>query len=119
MKLTEIQVHHFKNILDSTVVEIEPNITCLVGKNESGKTAVLHALYRANPARAGVEFSLQQQYPAWLEKLHRREGKDLLKARPIRADFELEAKDLSILETRFGKDTLTSKSVTIEREYGG
>src|SRR5260370_38797506 len=106
MKLTEIQVHHFKNFLDSTPIKIEPNITCLVGKNESGKTAVLHALYRSNPARVGVTFSVQQQYPAWLEKLHRREGKDLAKSRPIRAVFKLETKKVSVLESLFRPGTL-------------
>ena len=119
MRLVEAQVHNFKNILDSAPVHIEPSITSLVGKNESGKTAFLHALYRAKPARVGVKFSLQQQYPAWLEKLHRREGKDIEHSRPIRATFELEGKDLSLLESRFGHGVLISKQVTVEREYSG
>lgn len=38
MRLLEIQIHNFKNILDSTPIKIEPSVTCLVGKNESGKT---------------------------------------------------------------------------------
>jgi predicted ATP-dependent endonuclease of OLD family len=38
MKLEEVQVTNFKNVLDSTPVKIESGITCLVGKNESGKT---------------------------------------------------------------------------------
>lgn len=119
MRLVEAQVYNFKNILDSSPVHIEPSITSLVGKNESGKTAFLHALYRAKPARVGVKFSLQQQYPAWLEKLHRREGKDIEHSRPIRATFELEGMDLSLLESRFGQGVLISKHVTIEREYSG
>jgi predicted ATP-dependent endonuclease of OLD family len=53
----------FKNILDSTPVEIEPDVTCLVGKNESGKTAYLHALYRLRPARPNAVFNVQLQYP--------------------------------------------------------
>jgi len=103
--------------LDSTPFQIEPTVTTLVGKNESGKTAILHALYRANPARAGAVFSVQQQYPAWLEKQHRREGKTLEKARPVRVVFELAPKDLSVIESRYGHGTLTSRQVTVERDY--
>lgn len=119
MRLVEAQVLNFKNILDSTTVHIEPSITCLVGKNESGKTAFLHALYRCRPAHGSAKFSLQQQYPAWLEKQHRREKKDLEHSRPIRATFELEAKDLSVIESQFGAGTITSKQVTLERDYSG
>jgi len=44
MKLVAAQAKLFRNILDSTAVEIQPNVRCLVGKNESGKTAFLFAL---------------------------------------------------------------------------
>ena len=65
MKLVEVQVTNFRNFLDSGAVEIEPDITCLVGKNESGKTAFLHALYRLRPARPNAKFFSPEQYPAW------------------------------------------------------
>ena len=45
MKLRSVHVQRFRNILDSTEVKIEDKVTCLVGKNESGKSAFLHALY--------------------------------------------------------------------------
>src|SRR5579863_450680 len=119
MRLIKAQINNFRNILDSSPVHIEPTVTCIVGKNESGKTAFLQGMYRLNPAHASAKFSILQQYPAWLEKQHRREGKDLEHSRPVRAIFELEASDLSILESRFGQGTLTSKQVTVEREYSG
>ena len=119
MRLVEAQVCNFKNILDSTTVHIEPTVTAIVGKNESGKTAFLHGLYRANPAHTGAKFSVQQHYPAWLEKRHRREGKDLEHSRPVRATFELDPEDLTSLESRFGQGILTSRQVILEREYGG
>src|SRR5580658_5133075 len=108
MKLTQVEIKSFKNILDSTPVSIEPDITCFVGKNESGKTAFLHALYRLKPAHAGVSFNVQQHYPAWLEKAHRREGKQLEDVRPVRATFTVEEADLTAFEKRFGKDSLKS-----------
>ena len=42
-------------------ISIQPDITCLVGKNESGKTAFVQALYRLNPARANAKFSAPDQ----------------------------------------------------------
>ena len=71
MKLISAQIAKFKNILDSTPVEIESDVTCLVGKNESGKTAYLHALYRLRPVRPNAVFNVRLQYPAWLEKRRR------------------------------------------------
>ena len=49
MKLREFTVREFKSIWDSGTVRVDDLITCLVGKNESGKTALLTALYRTNP----------------------------------------------------------------------
>jgi predicted ATPase len=119
MKLTQVEVKLFKNILDSSPVAIEPDITCFVGKNESGKTAFLHALYRLNPAHGGAKFNVQQQYPAWLEKTHRRERKNLDEVFPIRATFEVEDSDLAVIEKRFGSGTLKSKTIVLKRQYGG
>ncbi|MGE0565030.1 MAG: AAA family ATPase, partial [Pseudolabrys sp.] len=45
MRLKSAQVRMFRNILDSTPVAIDPKVTCLVGKNESGKSAFLTALW--------------------------------------------------------------------------
>jgi predicted ATP-dependent endonuclease of OLD family len=75
MKLKSVRVAMFRNILDSSDVKIEEKVTCLVGKNESGKSAFLHALWRLKPARSNPVFSSPDNYPAWLEKRHRNEGK--------------------------------------------
>jgi len=119
MKLLKVQVRLFRNILDSGEVEIHDEVTCLVGKNESGKTAFLHALYRLNPAQTDAGFDVHEQYPAWLEKRHRLEGTDLDEIRPIRAVFALEDDDREALKEQFGPGAVTSDVVTVERTYGG
>ena len=43
MKLTSVHATNYRNIVDSNAVEIGQS-TCLVGKNEAGKTAFLKAL---------------------------------------------------------------------------
>jgi hypothetical protein len=117
MKLIRVHITTFKNILDSKPVETQPDVTCLVGKNESGKTAFLHALYRLRPARPNANFNVQRQYPAWLEKRHRMEGKDIAALSPVTAEFEIEAEDLKALSSRFGSDVLKSNKFELSRNY--
>ena len=62
MKLKTVRIDHFKHVLDSTEVAIQPDITCLVGKNESGKSAFLEALRRLKPAHGAASFSSPTHY---------------------------------------------------------
>ncbi|MGY5806569.1 ATP-dependent nuclease [Rhizobium sp. LEGMi198b] len=121
MRLRTVQIKNFKHILDSSSVEIDDRITCLVGKNESGKSAFLEALRRLKPAQGAVEFDPPKHYPAWLEKKHRREakarGEDIEDIFPISAMFDLEPKDHEAIEALFGPDVLLSKQYTYERRY--
>ena len=117
MKLKTVQIDHFKHALDSTPVDIQPDITCLVGKNESGKTAFLEALRRLKPAQGGVKFSINKHYPAWLEKMRRRQGTKLEQARPIQTLFELDDADVKAVEDVFGEGVLTSREFRVNRRY--
>lgn len=102
MKLKSVRVRMFRNFLDSTEVKIEEKITCLVGKNESGKSAFLSALWRLKPARTKETFSIPDHYPAWLEKKHRNEGVDQNLKTPIEVFLEWEPKDVKYIEDKFG-----------------
>jgi len=119
LKLIEIRVEHFRNFIDSSSIKVQPDITCLVGKNESGKTALLHALYRLLPARSNVKFSLAEQYPAWLEKHHRLKGIKLEKVKPISAVYELEEKDKKLITDRYGFGFLSNDKLTLSKDYSG
>ncbi|SFU26016.1 AAA family ATPase [Paraburkholderia aspalathi] len=48
MRLNAVQVTNFRSVEDSGKFNVG-NMTCLVGKNEAGKTALLSALYGLNP----------------------------------------------------------------------
>ncbi|HTA90908.1 MAG TPA: AAA family ATPase, partial [Polyangiaceae bacterium] len=119
MKLVKAHVRMFRNIVDSTPVDVDPGVTCLVGKNESGKTSFLHALNRLNPTRATAVLSVPAQYPAWLEKRHRLEGKDLPAFSPVDGAFSLEPKDCAELEAKFGPACFSSNELKISRSYDG
>jgi len=102
MKLKTVQIRMFRNILDSTEVKIEEKVTCFVGKNESGKSAFLNALWRLKPARTKPEFTIHDHYPAWLEKRHRNEGVNQKEFEPVKAFLEWEPTDVKLIEENFG-----------------
>lgn len=118
MKLIATRVKMFRHILDSEEVVVQPDVTCLVGKNESGKTAFLQALQRVNPARSNPVISAAKQYPAWLEKRHRKTA-DLEKHIFANATFELETGDTAALEAHFGVGIMRSSVWTLSRQYNG
>ena len=62
MKLTTFQIKNYKVIHDTEVVKIDPRVTALVGKNESGKTAVLKAMWKSHNV-VGTTFDKLYDYP--------------------------------------------------------
>ena len=119
MELKEFQVRNFKNIIDSNIITVENDITCLVGKNESGKTAILQSLYNLNPVRKNAKFKLEEHYPAWLEKKDRLRGINLNEVRPIWAKFILSNEEIEKVENKFGEKTLTDNELVLQKDYNG
>jgi len=117
MLLSEFEVHNYRNVLDSTPIMVEEDVTCLVGKNEAGKSALLQALYRLNPAHA-TPFDLNEQYPRWLLTQDRRRG-ITDEVEPIRAVFTLEADDQEAVKDLLGPDVLQQPTITVWRQYTG
>ena len=62
MKLTNFQIKNYKVILDTKTVKVDPRVTTLVGKNESGKTAVLKAMWKSQNV-SGEAFDKLYDYP--------------------------------------------------------
>ncbi|WAM25164.1 AAA family ATPase [Myxococcus sp. NMCA1] len=62
LTLIKAQVSKYKSIEDSTAVEVAADVTVLVGKNESGKTAFLEALHKSLPLDAAT-FNFVADYP--------------------------------------------------------
>lgn len=101
MKLRTVTVELFRNVVDAQRVEIEPDVTCLVGKNESGKTAILRALHRLKPANgvaADNKFNLTIDYPRWrLSRDRKRTPEIQSQVTPIRATYELDDDDIGAM----------------------
>lgn len=119
MILKEVTIKKFRNIIDSTKVDIESDITCLVGKNESGKSSFLNALYRLNPIRKNVKFKIEDHYPAWLEKKDRMKGVSLEDEQPVNTLFELEEDEIELINETFGEGVLKSNTLKLNKSYEG
>ncbi len=120
MKLKSVRVKMFRNFLDSTEVAIDPEITALVGKNESGKSSFLTALARLHPARDGVgEFTTHADYPAWLEKKHRLAQGDakLAGTKPVEAVFVLDKDDCEAFDEQLGAGVVRAQEFSLMRTY--
>jgi AAA domain, putative AbiEii toxin, Type IV TA system len=117
MHLTSANVRKFKSIDDSGLVRFEPDVTCLVGRNESGKTAFLEALARVNPlADDPLAFDELRDYP---RRLRGRDRDEIADTVPVTATFELDDADVDDLWGEFGPGVVTSRKVRLDRTYGG
>ena len=117
MILKTAVVRKFRSIENSGTVRFEPDVTCLVGKNESGKTAFLEALHQANPFPGpGRGFDELRDYP---RRLRGRDRAQIPGITPIEATFELGDADLEAVAREVGPDALGAKELTVERDYSG
>ena len=117
MRLRSFQVKKFRNVVDSGEIAVEEQVTCLVGKNEAGKSALLEALYLLNPAYDET-FNVEEQYPRWLAVEDRRRG-DLNDVSPISVRLELEDHEWDEVVETLGAGVLTSRDLKVSKSYGG
>lgn len=116
MKLIRAQATNYRNILDSNIVEIG-QATCLVGKNEAGKSAFLKALEGLRSTDKNfTEYNKITNYPrknlSEYENIH--EGED---ATVIKTDWQLEAKDIAAIEAELGKGVLSTNIFSVRKTY--
>ena len=121
MKLKSVRITNFRSIQDSTEFHIG-DVTCLVGKNESGKTALLQALYRLNPiVEKDDKFDAIEDYPRRFVSDY---NDDIEKgnqqpAQVVEATYSLEREDIAAVKKAFGSECLQGKNpiVTLKQQY--
>lgn len=119
MRLTSFSVKLYRNVVDSGSIAVENAVTCLVGKNESGKTALLQALYSLKPAYPHlVRVNLTMDYPRWRKVRDEREG-DLGGVSPIEALFSLDDDDLKAIAHLIPFTLPAGTSLAAKRSYAG
>ena len=120
MELKSVRIQNYRSIDDSGVVPIE-EITCLVGKNESGKTAFLHALHLLNPLnpiRGKTTFDDVMDFPSRRFSAYRKVREES-PADVVTAVFELSESELRVIEKDLGDGVLSGREISVIRDYEG
>lgn len=113
MRLTSAKLRRYRSIEDAGELDVESDVTCLVGKNESGKTAVLQAMYKSHPVTA-AEFDEGLDYPSRLTRERRKTGDTI----PVSVlTYLLDDEDVGAIEATFGTGVLADPKVTVTTGY--
>lgn len=114
MKLIQFKVENFRSVENSDWVQAE-DVTCLVGTNESGKTNLLIALWKLNPANDEPIIPLVD-YPR--KKYHtypQTKGNEVF----ITAEFEVNQSVSLKLSGTSGWHSDLVRNVIVKRKYNG
>lgn len=117
MQLKSFRVKNFRNIVDSGDIPVEELVTCLVGKNEAGKSGLLEALYLLKPSY-NTKPDAGQQFPRWLMNQARKAG-DLNESIFVSATFALNDDDAAAVAAEYGDAVAAGTEFTISKKYGG
>lgn len=112
MKLTRAELRRYRSIEESGPLDVEADVTCLVGKNESGKTTVLQALFKSS-AVDGTVFDEGIDYPARFTR--ERRGKEAIPVSVL--TYELDEEDVTSTEELFGPGVLPERQIVITTGY--
>src|SRR5215467_6904058 len=120
VELKSVRIQNYRSIEDSGIVPIG-EITCLVGKNESGKTAFLQALHLLNPLNpigGKTDFDDVMDFPSRRFSAYRKVREES-PAVVVTAVFELSDNELKIIEQDLGDGVLSSREISVVRGYAG
>ena len=115
MKLIEAQVENFKCVEDSEAFRVD-QVTCLIGKNEAGKTALLKALYKLNPVEEDQANFVEGEYP----RRHLATDRQRLEREPanvLTTTWKLDDADVASLENLVGAGNVKNRQVTVTKGY--
>ncbi len=114
MKLVSVQVTNFRSVDDSNEFEIGQS-TCLVGKNEAGKTAVLQAIHGLKPL-TDFSYNTERDYPRVnLNDYEEKHGKS--EAEVIRTRWKLDAYEVRLVNDALCEGALADDTIIIIRCY--
>ncbi|WP_034511709.1 AAA family ATPase [Schaalia dentiphila] len=108
MKLVHASIQRYRSIGEPTEFDVEPDVTALVGKNESGKTAVLQSLYKSNPVDR-AKFDPDLDFPT-----HR--TREIAKGATVKVTdltYELDGDDIAAIEASLCPGVLDDKRVVV------
>ncbi|HEX8876531.1 MAG TPA: AAA family ATPase [Phycisphaerales bacterium] len=117
MILKTAHVTKYKCVKDSTEFTIDKDVTCLVGKNEAGKTTILEALSKLKPVRdEDGKFDVTRDYPRH-ELTDYQAEHEKRPATAITTKWLLEEDDLKAIEALVGPEARKIGDVSIAKNY--
>lgn len=116
MKLIQAHATNYRNIIDADPVEIGQT-TCLVGKNEAGKSAFLKALEGIRSTdKDFTEYGKVTNYPRRMLSGYESDHGDG-EARVMKTKWRIEPDDAKAVAALFGEKALTGDVVEVEKTY--
>lgn len=114
--LKQVQINKYKSYTSEQVVQLESDVTTLVGKNESGKTAFLECLAKFNyfSDDENFKFDVVQDYPRSELKKYQRSDED---QKVIVCTFQLDQNTIDEINDDLGKGVLTVDCFTVATTY--
>lgn len=118
MKLRQVRIREFKSVWDTGTFHVG-QVTCLVGKNEAGKTTILDALHRLNPIEGTSRFDVTHDYPRTEVEDYRHDVESGRRrpAEVVEATFELEQEELTQVAAVYGRNALQRPEVVLSKYY--
>ncbi len=115
MQLVKVTVHKYKSFITEQSFEVEQAVTRIVGKNESGKTALLEVIAKTNYFEADnkeFKFDKTLDYPrGTLTKVSDQNPE------AVSCDYILFDTELATIEAALGKGVLASKCFSRTVKY--
>lgn len=114
MLLSKVTIYKYKSFTKEQSFDVEKGITRIVGKNESGKTALLEVLAKSNYFEDNKDFKFDKalDYP-------RKEYAKLSDENPkaLKCEYEFEDKEIEEIEEIYGKGIIVNKTIGVTTCY--
>lgn len=116
MKLTNVTIHKYKSYDQSQSFPIDNDITIIVGKNESGKTAILEAIAKTNYFSDDDDFKFNpiHDYPRKEKKRYDKSGEV---GEAISCTYQLNQEEISKIEKDLGYGVVSKWEFSITTKY--
>jgi hypothetical protein len=115
VKIKSVRVQNYKSIEDSGTFSID-QITCMVGKNEAGKTALLQALSKINHVNEDEgDFDSDTEFPNHLRDQY--DGKVDFPDVVVTTEWEIDDLEYGKIRKRLGDKVLINRVIKITKGY--
>ncbi|PKB73229.1 MAG: hypothetical protein BZY75_02900 [SAR202 cluster bacterium Io17-Chloro-G7] len=116
MILKTVQIKNYKSINDSTEFSVDAKVTCLVGKNESGKTAILRSIGKLNSTDPSAsEFNIFDYPRRFMMEYQQRANDEPAEA--LTTTWNLSPDDVAYLEPVIGPAARQVQMIKIQKGY--